>query len=1148
MTAIPHRPDARTAYGVGVMTPLHRTAFAVVASAALIAATVVAPAHATAPAQPPRSGPPDGPGLLERMIPAGLLARVAQDNAPIDVMLELDAEPAAIAWAAAPSSRSARISTQVAIARVERLATGVRRAVGPENVIFESTNVYAGVAVRATTDDLDALAAIPGVKAVHRLVPKQRDNFIGVPLISAPAAWTGAAGTGEGVTVGIIDTGIDYTHAAFGGPGTVAAYDAASAAKAAGQSPVYPDPSKVAGGYDFAGDSYDPANPDNAIPTPDDNPLDCEGHGTHVGATAAGYGVAADGSTYAGPWDATTPFDTMGIGPGVAPKATLYALKVFGCTGATNLVVEALDWAMDPNGDGDFSDHLDVVNMSLGAPYGSTQDPDSVATNNAVDAGIAVVASAGNSGDTYEITGSPGNAVKALSVAASEDNGQIVDGFEASIGGSASTYPNLRSDAYAWTTGPGASGQVTQIGDWDAPLGDGNNADGCEPFSGADAATVSGRIVLLQWDDNDATRRCGSAGRVGYAAEAGAIGAILGGGQTLFTAGILGTDSIPSILTLGSTTDALHQALNAGTAVSAVLDNSYTNSERIIVTGPDDPTDTAMDFTSRGTALVGNVKPDVSAPGGTIFSAAVGTGNQGTSLSGTSMAAPMTAGVAALVLAAHPTWTPQQVKAAIMNTADHDLYLGPGRTGPRYDNLRMGSGRVDALGAVSTDAVVHVVDDPGAVSLSFGVMNVASQTTRSKKVRIKDLRTSGGERSYAVSLQSVNALPGATYSVSRKSVTLAPGASTKVTVTLNVDPARLVHKADPTIALEPLQDGTMREFLSDASSLLKVTPSGGSVLRVPVFSAPRPSSRLSSASKVVVDGQGALLRGTLTLTGSGVDVASSTTYERQRSRVSALQLLASSPPLPYCTPGILTGCVNTEDEAAADLKYVGFTSDAREIAAQGGDPLSADTPGRAYIGLATWKPWRSAANIVEFDVYVDTDNDGTPDLIMANLDFGQDVFAAAAFGIRPGDDFSLISWELINNVAGNKDTAKLHGNVMTMPINLAALANPVDDGGNPLPPYISQDASTISFWIEAYSRDGIIIDAAGYPTVPLRGDVLAPALTAFTSTGAIPAQSRGGTRLNVLMDPARAGAQPSLLLLHHLNTLSKKAQVVRVTR
>ena len=1107
-------------------------------STALASITILA---LSALAVPAGAQAPEGPTVADR-------ALLPEPVTSVSLMLELDAEPAVRAWTSALTPRAARMSTRAAIARVERLAAGVRRAVGPDRVIFESTNVYAGVAVVADADDIDTLSALPGVRAVHRLVPKERDNFIAVPLIAAPAAWTGSAGTGKGVTIGIMDTGIDYTHADFGGPGTQAAYQSALAAKEAGESPVYPDADKVAGGYDFAGNAYNAADPDTSVPQPDDNPLDCEGHGTHVAGTAAGYGVAADGSTYAGPWDATTPFDTMGIGPGVAPEATLYSLKVFGCEGSTNLVVEGLDWAMDPNGDGDFSDHLDVVNMSLGSSYGSSQDPDSVATNNAVDAGISVIASAGNSGDTYEIAGSPGNAVKALSVAASEDNGQVTDGFTAAIDGVADTYPASFAGANDWATQT-ASGTLVEIGDWATPVGEGNNADGCDALSADEATAVNGRIVLLQWDANDATRRCGSAVRVGNVADAGAIGAILGGPEDFFTVGISGDERIPSLLSLAGATDALHGALAAGTPVTATLDGSLRNSQRVIVTGPADPTDTAMDFTSRGTALAGNVKPDVSAPGGTIFSAAVGAGAGGESLSGTSMAAPATAGVAALVLAAHPGWTPEQVKAAIMNTADHDLYVGPDRSGPVYDNLRMGSGRIDAEGAVSTDAVAYVVDDAGAVSVSFGVLNVTTASTKSKQVRVKDLRTSGGTRSYAVALSPVRTLPGATYSVSPRSVTLPAGGSATVTVTLTLDPAKLIHRADPTIALDPLGLGIMRDFLSDASSLLTITPAGGtSSLRVPVFSAPRPASRLSAPSSVAVSGAGPLLTGTLALTGTGVDVRGDQRYERERSRISALQLMATSPRLPACEPGISSGCVTTLDQSAADLRYVGFTSDAREVSAAGKDPLSLETPGLAYFGISTWKPWRSAGDIAKFLVFLDTDNDGTPDIVVVNANLVQDVFTSIALGVRPGDNESLISLQLINNVAGDKDTAKLHGNAMTLPISLANLANPTDGAGTALPPYITRANSTISYWVEAYDLAGTLIDAVGYPRVPLRSDVLAPALTAFTSSGSLPAAATRGTRLTVTMDPAKAGASPRVLLLHHLNALSRKAQVVTVTR
>jgi len=95
--------------------------------------------------------------------------------------------------------------------------------------------------------------------------------------------------------------------------------------------------------------------------------------------------------------------------------------------------------------------------------------------------------------------------------------------------------------------------------------------------------------------------------------------------------------------------------------------------------------------------VAGGVKPDVAAPGVTTFSAAVGTGSEGVAESGTSTASPHVAGEAALVRGSHPTWTVEEVKASIMNTATQDVFVGPDHTGDVYGPERVGSGRVVAL-------------------------------------------------------------------------------------------------------------------------------------------------------------------------------------------------------------------------------------------------------------------------------------------------------------------------------------------------------------------------------------------------------------------------------------------------------------------
>ena len=271
-----------------------------------------------------------------------------------------------------------------------------------------------GIKVQIPSNKIGALRQIVGVVDVKGVNTYQRQNVVGVPRVQAPAVWAGVPHIrGEGMKVAIIDTGIDYTHANFGGPGTVAAFDAAFAASTSPAAPALFGPAapKVKGGIDLVGDDYNADNP-ASIPEPDPNPLDCGGHGSHVAGTAAGFGVKSDGTTYSGPYDATTYGNSFRIGPGVAPKADLYAVRVFGCFGSTNVIVEALDWAVDHD--------MDVVNMSLGSDYGTSDSADSLASDNAVKAGVVVVAASGNSENLRYVTSAPASSSRSISVAATE--------------------------------------------------------------------------------------------------------------------------------------------------------------------------------------------------------------------------------------------------------------------------------------------------------------------------------------------------------------------------------------------------------------------------------------------------------------------------------------------------------------------------------------------------------------------------------------------------------------------------------------------------------------------------------------------------------------------------------------------------------
>src|SRR5262249_22219410 len=169
------------------------------------------------------------------------------------------------------------------------------------------------------------------------------------------------------------------------------------------------------GGFDFVGDDYNANDPAHNTPQPDPNPLDCFGHGSHVAGTAAGFGVTSAGDTYAGPYNPSiyTP-GAFRIGPGVAPKADLYAYRVFGCAGSTNVTVDAINRAFD--------DDVDVINMSLGSPFGTADDASAVASTNVTRAGVIVVASSGNNGANQYITGSPATGTGVISVAANDAN------------------------------------------------------------------------------------------------------------------------------------------------------------------------------------------------------------------------------------------------------------------------------------------------------------------------------------------------------------------------------------------------------------------------------------------------------------------------------------------------------------------------------------------------------------------------------------------------------------------------------------------------------------------------------------------------------------------------------------------------------
>ena len=410
----------------------------------------------------------------------------------------------------------------------------------------------------------------------------------------------------------------------------------------------------------------------------------------------------ADHSTFTGPYNAATIGNGSGfiVGPGVAPEATLVALKVFGCEGSTDLVTDALEWVAQYNAFN--SDPIDVVNMSLGAPFGSGTDPDAVATNNLVAAGVVVVASAGNEGSVPYITGSPAAATRAISVAALD---LLPTNPMASIdlaGERRRTAINMNNH-----TGLPLTGNLHVLNG-----GAGDVSLGCLPAD-FDAGTA-GTIVVVK------RGVCAFVDKGANAAAAGAIGIIvinrddtlagelppyIGFNPEIFDIPMIGTDKVAQAALIAA--DGQAATINAA---AAIANPTYRQ---------------VADFSSSGPRWGDSVlKPDLGAPGVTIQSALVGSGWNATTYSGTSMAAPMTTGAVALVLQAHPTWTPLKVKAALANTADGAV-VG-------YTPLRAGAGKIRVDRAVAANVLATTSD--GTASLSFGYVQVANAYAATKRI------------------------------------------------------------------------------------------------------------------------------------------------------------------------------------------------------------------------------------------------------------------------------------------------------------------------------------------------------------------------------------------------------------------------------
>ncbi|MET0346114.1 MAG: S8 family serine peptidase [Casimicrobiaceae bacterium] len=842
------------------------------------------------------------------------------------VVVQLSGEPVAVEQANSGRKLSKQERDQIK-GRLRASQDGLRGSIAAMGgtVVNTFQSSYNGMKVRIARSKADQLATLPGVVGVRPLQKVTRNNIHGVPMIGAPGVWQSLGLHGEGIKIAVIDTGIDYTHANFGGPGTVAAYDAAHAGEAAAANPAWFGPAavRVKGGIDLAGDSYNADDTSPAfqpIPHPDPNPLDCNGHGSHVAGSAAGSGVLSTGATYSGVYNGSTiSANSWKVGPGVAPKADLYAIRVFGCDGSTELTVDAIEWAVDND--------MDVINMSLGSAFGSADDPSAVASTNAAKAGVVVVTSAGNAGPSQYITGSPGTATGAIATAAIDPT-QDFPGATIVIPGT--TMTAINANGYPFST---QTLTVRTIVDNSATLV--NEAEGCSvaAFGGPNSLPPNTIAVV-----NRGT--CARVAKAIFGQQAGAAMVVMVNNATSlppFEGAITSNpdDGVPFNVTIpflgvrGLPTT----PTSDGFKLRAANGQSATISPAFIV----NPNFAGFGSFSSGGPRTGDsaLKPDISAPGVSIFSTASGTGSDFAILSGTSMASPHVAGVAALTRQAHPTWNVEDIKSVIVNTGVPSGVLD-------YRTSRGGTGLVQPAGSTASQVVARANGDKFAVAVNFGFEELNDDF---KKTRSIKLRNNGSAPAKFNVAQANAAGSPHTVTFNKTSVTVPAKGDAEVEITLSV----------------PVATAGASDAFREVAGIAQFTPAtagdnAGVALRVPYYLVPRASANVSTS---IDNGK---FRGT--------DPSAVATVTNKN--------------------GAIAGDADFYAWGLSAKKEKGKVSnDVRAVGVQAFPFPSAAIPTRQLVVFAvnTYDRW-SNASTNEFDIYVDVDNDGIDDYIVVGADQG----------------------------------------------------------------------------------------------------------------------------------------------------------------
>jgi len=856
-----------------------------------------------------------------------------------EVVIRLSENPTArVPEGAAQAAQLQRITQQQ-----ERVLARLRAIDPTLNELARLRVALNAVIVEVDGTALPALARDTEVVRINPVVNYERETqppMETVPYIGATPEVQAAGYRGKGVRVAVLDSGIDYTHAAFGGPGTLAAYQAAY-----GTSPADPrnktldglfPTDRVKGGYDFVGEVWP-----NGPLMPDPDPIDCGAPGLSSGTCAGGHG--------------THVADIIGGEQGVAPEVDLFAVKVCSavsssCSGVA--ILQGLDWVADPNGDGVTDDRMHIVNMSLGAAYGQNYDDDSaIAVDNLQPLGILVVASAGNSADRPYITGTPAGARTALSVAQTavpSDASYPITVLSTTVYGVAQPWAPIPSTPVSGTLVYGAT------------LG---NALGCVPYP---AGSLNGQILLVD------RGVCAVSIKGSNGAAAGAVAVIVANNVAGAVPPVFGFGGGAPTVPVLSITQAAGTTLKArvGNTTTIGFDNPFSNAGSVVGTSSRGPTLGQMTYGNQ--IMYGQIiKPEIGAPGASI-SAVAGSGTGVAPFGGTSGAAPMVAGAAALLYnASNWSLSPWELKARLINTAETNIYNGPPAfLGPALAPItRIGGGEVRINRAIAAQASAWELSN-GAATISFGLVDATRNPTTLRRTIV--VRNYGDTPlTYTITPTfrfSNDAASGAvTPSTSVSTITVPPRSRRTFTLTLRIDPTKL-----PSWVLNSGANGGNGAALTavEYDGYLVLDAAGTTNdLTMPWHVIPRAAGTVSAPTSVrATTTSPAIAR----LTNTGANPVS----------VDPFTLIGENP---FVTASPGAGV----QMPPMDLRYVGV----RSFNVPGFCPANSPI---IQFAITTHQRITHSNYPVEIDLLFDTNRDGTPDYVgfTAELSLPSGAFAA----------------------------------------------------------------------------------------------------------------------------------------------------------